>query len=220
MSDIIKLLETTGAIRKGHFVLSSGRHSDTYIEKHDVLASPKWTEQLTQEIARRVQDFFESQGVSISTVAGVATCGITLSQRVAFHLSNMNGKEIAGIFADRDSNKQLSFRRGGWDERHVKGKNILIVDDMITSGDSQKRMINLVRSTGGNIVASAVMISRNPQVTTELLGVPLIALASIDVPSYDEADPCPLCKAGVPVDERPGYGREYLQKKAAAKPHT
>jgi len=215
MSDVVKMLESAGAIRKGHFVLSSGRHSDTYVEKHDVLASPKWTEQFTQDIARKVHDFLQSQGASVSTVAGVATCGITLAQRVAFHLSKMNGREIVGIFADRANDKQLSFKRGEWGERHIKGKNILLVDDMITSGDSQKRMIDLVRSAGGHIVATAVMMSRNPSVTTESLGVPLIALASIDVPSHVDAD-CPLCQAGVPVNERPGYGKEYLQKKAAA----
>lgn len=214
MFHVIKLFESMGAWRKGHFVLSSGRHGGDYLEKHDVLASPPLTELIAKQMAVLADSLAQKNGTPIATVAGIATCGITLAQRTAFFLTELNDrKEVAGIFADRSEDKELVFRRGDWDTKYVQGKSILIVDDIATSGASIKRMIRLVQSAGGQPLAAAVMINRNPaEVTEASLGIPLIALGSVQIPSYEEIN-CPLCQAGVPIDERPGHGKEYLMRK-------
>ena len=99
----------------------------------------------------------------------------------------------------------------------VKGKNILIVEDFTTTGESVKKTVNSVKEVGGNIVAVCVMVNRDPKrVTSEFMGAPLSSLSVYEVPSYT-AEECPLCKANVPVNTTVGHGKKYLEEIAKKK---
>ena len=146
----------------------------------------------------------------IDVVVGPALGGIILSQWVAHHLSALQKREILGIYAEKNSEKNLIFTRGY--DKIVHRKNVLVVEDITNTGGSTKKVIETVKNAGGNVVAACVMINRSPKtVTSETMGVPFVALGVVEAEVYEEAK-CPLCKNGIPINAEVGHGRQYLQK--------
>ncbi|MBX9694478.1 MAG: phosphoribosyltransferase [Cyanobacteria bacterium] len=199
-----EILERTGALLKNdHFVYSSGKHGDIYINKNDLFAHTEASEQAGKLFAETYQD------LDIDSVIGPAICGIIPAHWTAYHLSHLRKKKVCGVFGERDSEKNFFIGRGY--DQFVKGKNILIIDDIATSGSTLKKFINTVRTAGGNIMAAAVMVNRNPTgVNSAVLGIPFGALTEMDIPTYPESD-CPFCRDGIPINTEMGHGREYLK---------
>lgn len=177
------LLEETGALLDGHFLLTSGRHSGSYVEKFRLLELPKATEKVGQGLAEAFKDF------DVEVVVGPMTGGILLAHETAKVLNTRS------IFTERVNGK-MEFRRGF----EIKpGERVLIVEDIVTTGGSVLEVMEAVKEMNGNIVGVGLMVDRSSGKAD--FGVPTKALLTLDIPSY-EVNECPLCKSEVPVTER------------------
>jgi orotate phosphoribosyltransferase len=153
----------------------------------------------------------------IDVVVGPSLCGIVLSQWVAYHLSRMQRKDVLSVFTEKPTDTKEIFDtpqvfKRGYDAL-VKGKNVLVVEDLTTTGKSVKKVVDQVRLAGGNVVCVYVLANRNPkEVNEKMMGTAFKALAVIPVEAYDEKD-CPLCKEGIPINTEVGHGKEFLIKR-------
>ena len=186
--DLDSLLREVGALKDGHFVLSSGRHSDRYVEKFDLLRQPRATERACAGIVERVAGLGR-----IDVVAGPTTGGILL----AFEVGRQLNKPAA--YAERSESGSLAreFRRG---TTFAPGARVLVVDDILTTGGSVRETLAALTVRGVEPIAVAVLVDRSGGIVD--LGVPLIALSQMRIDTW-EADECPLCREGVPVT-KPG----------------
>jgi orotate phosphoribosyltransferase len=186
-----EIFEAAGALRRGHFLLKSGRHSDRYLEKFAVLQYPA----LAVEIGRRLAASLAAHDPTL--VVGPTTGGVLLAFETARHLQEELGHTVRGIFAEPAGPGQRALRRG-WpvsaDDR------IVLVDDILTSGASVRETVDAVLAAGGRPLAATVIVDRST--TAVDAGVPLGALARIEIASW-EAKGCPPCAQGIPL-ERPG----------------
>jgi orotate phosphoribosyltransferase len=183
------LFEETGALLRGHFVLTSGLHSPNYLQCARVLQYTQHAEALGRAIADRFRD------ERISTVAAPALGGIVIGHEVARALG------ARSVFTERDGNGEMTLRRGfslGEDER------VLVVEDVITTGGSTRETIEAIIAAGAKVVGAASIIDRSGGAAD--VGVPRHALATLRVETYDPAS-CPLCAQGSkPV--KPGSRRQ------------
>jgi len=177
---VLDVFRQTGAILEGHFLLTSGRHSGTYLEKFRILERPDETRRLCRLMAAH----FRASGVQV--VAGPTTGGIILSFEVARQLG------VRGIFAER-ANRGRRFLRGF---RVEPGERTLVVDDILTTGGSIRDVLEAVREAGGQPIGVAVLADRTAGGTD--FGVPLFACAALDIESYEPSE-CPLCREGIPL---------------------
>ncbi|CAN5131093.1 phosphoribosyltransferase family protein [soil metagenome] len=202
----IELLTKTGAILPNdHFVGTSGRHFATYINKDALYPHTKETSEMGELFAEKNKD------LDIDVVAAPAMGGIILSTWTAYHLSQLKGQEVLGIYTEKDADKNQIFTRGY--DTYVKGKNVLIVEDLTTTGGSVKKVVDTVRKAGGNVVQVCVMVNKDPEnVTSDLMGVPFSSLAELKVETYS-AEECPLCKENVPINTKVGHGKKFLDAK-------
>lgn len=202
----IELLKQTKAIlTDGHFVGTSGRHFDTYINKDALYPYPQATSAMGELFAEA------NKNLAIDVVAAPALGGIILSTWTAYHLSNLKHKEILGVYTEKDAEKNQVFTRGY--DKLVHGKNVLVIEDLTTTGGSVKKVVETVKTVGGNVVSVCVMVNRDPElVNTETIGAPFSALAELVIPSYEEQD-CPLCNNKVPVNTDVGHGKKFLAQK-------
>ena len=206
MPDILQILKEVDAlILESHLVYTSGKHGSVYINKDALYPHTDATSTVGKMMAEKYKD------AEIDVVVGPALGGIILSQWVAHHLSELKGKDILGIYAEKDAEKNLIFTRGY--DKLVQGKNVLIVEDITNTGGSAKKLAQSVKDAGGKVVAICVMVNRDPKgVTSETMGAPFDALGVIEAGTYEEAD-CPLCKENVPINTDVGHGRQFLEKR-------
>jgi orotate phosphoribosyltransferase len=182
--DLGRLLEESGAILKGHFVLSSGRHSDTYFEKFRILEQPQVLSALCAEIAGAFRD------AGIQIVAGPTTGGII----IAFEVARQMG--LPALYVETE-NGAKTLRRGA---TVPKGARILVVDDVLTTGLSVRETMQALQDRGGQVVGVGVLIDRTTQ--DPGFGVPLHAAYKVEAVSYapTEVPPdlaaIPICKPG------------------------
>lgn len=206
-SEVLDLLQKVGAFRTGHFVFTSGRHSDSYVNKDALYPYTHDTSRLCKAMAERFQD------KNIDVVVGPAIGAAILSQWVAYHLTEMRGEEVYGAYADKDGQGGFILKRGY--DQIVRDKNVLVVEDLTTTGGSIKKVVETVRSAGGNIVGAIAIVNRGG-VTREQVGNPdeFQSLVNLHLESWEAAE-CELCKKGIPVNTDVGHGREYAAQKMA-----
>lgn len=199
MVDVIEILKKVGAVlADSHFVGTSGRHFDTYITKDALFPHTAETSEICRMFAEKNKD------LDIDAVAAPALGGIIVAQWTAHHLSQIRGKEILAVFTEKTAENDQVFTRGY--DAHVRGKKVLVLEDLTTTGGSVKKVVESVQKAGGTVAAVCVMVNRDPvNVNSATLGVPFSALGELVVQSYDAAD-CPLCKNGVPVNTQFGHG--------------
>ena len=187
--EVYNLLVETNAIMEGHFKLTSGKHSQFYVEKFNVLQLPKKTEALCQAIAEHFKD------ANIETVVGPVTGGIILAHETGKALGTR------AIFTERVDGK-MTFRRGF--NLH-EGERVLIVEDVVTTGGSVREVIDVVKDFGGVPVAVAMLVDRSGGKAT-FGDVPNFALLHMDVETF-EPENCPLCKKNIPLTKRGSTGK-------------
>ena len=207
MGKVVDILKKIGAvITDDHFVYTSGKHGSVYINK-DALY-PHTAE--TSEVCRTMAEMFKDK--EVEAVVGPALGGIILSQWVAHHLSQIKGKEVFGVYTEKDETENQILRRGY--DQVIKVKKVLVVEDLTTTGGSVKKVVDTVRAAGGEVVAVCVMVNRDPVNVNELtVGAPFVATDILEAKAYDEAD-CPFCKAIRPINTNVGHGKKYLEEKA------
>ena len=183
---IEQIFEHAGALREGHFLLKSGRHSGRYLEKFAVLQHPS----LAVEICRRFAEALSPYSPSV--VVGPTTGGVLL----AFETARQLGGEVRGVFAEPVPGGR-ALRRG-WELG--TGDRVVLVDDILTTGASLLETADAVRAAGAEPLAAAVIVDRlsGPLETA----FPIVSLGAIEIDSWPAAE-CPLCAAGEPVT-RPG----------------
>ena len=187
-NEIIEVMERRGAVLRGHFVLSSGRHSDLFVQKFRVLEDPRLAQRFGESIAAEFDNDFD-------VVAAPAVGAVVLG----FAAALAAGTRF--IFAER-AGDDLAFRRGFNVGPHER---VLVVEDVITTGGSAKEVVDLVRSDGGEVVGVGALIDRGDPVRPPDLGATLKALIRLEVASWAPAD-CPLCAANEPIED-PGSRR-------------
>lgn len=205
-NDVLNIFKKTGGYITGsHIVYTSGKHGEAYLNKDAIYPHTKEISSICQEIAQR----FKNRNIEV--VSAPALGGIILSQWTAYHLSNLEGREILGVYTEKTPDKNQIFTRGY--DKLVKGKKVLVVEDITTTGGSVIKVINSVKSAGGKVIAVCVLVNRDPDnINSSSIGSPFTALAEVRMQAWDEKD-CPLCKKEVPINTTVGKGREYLAKK-------
>jgi orotate phosphoribosyltransferase len=181
--DVDSLLRSTGAILEGHFRLTSGRHSNLYVEKFRIMENPAATTALCGMIA----DHFRDAGVQ--TVVGPAMGGVILAFETARHLN------VSNIFAEKGPEGELFFDRGF---AVAPGEPVLVVDDVLTTGGSVKKVLSLLSEAGAKVMGVAFLIDRTNGGVD--FGVPFFACHRMNIESYAPED-CPLCKQGIELVE-------------------
>ncbi len=175
---ILEIFEKSGALLKGHFLLTSGRHSNVYFQCAKVLQYPGYAE----KICGLISDHYHS--TEIDTVIAPAIGGIVVGQEVARQLNKRS------IFAERED-KILSLRRGFNIE---KGEKVLVCEDVVTTGGSVFEVIDIVKNYGAEVVGVGYIVDRsNGRVN---FGYPQFAAMKLNAVSYLQ-DECQLCKAGI-----------------------
>lgn len=178
--EILEIFRETKVLREGHFRLTSGKHSKKYMQCAQVLQYPKFTERLCEDLARRFK------GQELHVVVAPAIGGILIAYEVAKVLG------IRALFTEREEGKMM-LRRGFDIE---EDENVLVVEDVITTGGSVFEVMETVRERGANVCGVGVLVDRsNGRVH---FGVRKEALLSLEIETWDPDD-CPLCKEGIPI---------------------
>lgn len=206
MSQVLDLLKKTGSVlTDSHFVGTSGRHFATYINKDALYPHTLETSKVCKLMAEKVKN------LEIDAVVGPSVGGIILSQWVAFHLSTIKNKDILGVYTEKDENSNQIFKRGY--NKLLNAKKVIIVEDLTTTGESAKKVVETAKAAGADVVGVVVMVNKNPkEVTSEFFGAPFYYLDVLEVPTFEETE-CPLCKSGVPINTTVGHGKKYLEAK-------
>jgi orotate phosphoribosyltransferase len=177
---VLDLFRRVGALLDGHFRLTSGLHSPGYLQCALVLQHPREAERCGRWLAERVR------GLGVQAVLSPALGGIVIGHEAGRAL------DVRALFAERQDGK-LVLRRGF---SLSPGENVLVVEDVVTTGGSTRETIEVARSAGANVVGAAAIIDRSGG--NQRLDVPFHALATVSLPTY-QPESCPLCAAGSPV---------------------
>ncbi|HLW17724.1 MAG TPA: orotate phosphoribosyltransferase [Actinomycetota bacterium] len=179
-AEVLDVLKRTGALMQGHFKLSSGRHSDTYVQKQMVFQHPRLTASLGEALAER----FEKSGHPFDTVLSPALGAILFGNAVAY----ASGGRF--IYAERAEGAMTLRRAQALDP----GERVLVVEDVVTTGGSAAEVIELVKQAHATLVGVACLVDR----TTSQLPFRLQSLVRIEARDW-APERCPLCAAGEPL---------------------
>jgi len=187
--DVINEFRAANALREGHFVLSSGLHSPMFLQKNLVFMNADRCERLCKALAEKIIQQVGEVDLAISPAVG----GIIPGYETARHLG------VPSMYVEREGG-EFKLRRGF----HVEpGQKVVMVEDIVTTGLSSRECIAAIKAAGGDVVAAACIVDRSGGKAD--VGVPLIALASLEVPAYP-ADNLPPELAAIPVQD-PGSRR-------------
>ncbi|MDR2194518.1 MAG: orotate phosphoribosyltransferase [Treponema sp.] len=195
MINVVTLLKESGAILEGHFLLSSGRHSNRYIQCAKALQYPDKAARVLAPVAGQLREAMQAGAIAIDAVAGPALGGII----VAYELGRQLG--LPAFFTERDDSGTMTLRRGFeiWD-----GMNVLIAEDVITTAKSSLETATVLERLGARITALACIVDRRAEDVH--IALPLYAAAKIEAANWDEAD-CALCRQGIPA-VKPGSRKQ------------
>jgi orotate phosphoribosyltransferase len=179
-AEVRRILEARGAVRTGHFLLSSGRHSDTYVEKARVFEDPAVTARLGREVA----SWFPEVDAVVSPAVGAIPLGFAVALAAAARF----------LYAERTDGR-MALRRGFVIPAAAR---VVVVEDVVTTGGSAAEVWDLVGERGAERLGVAALVDRS----SEALPFPFRALVRVEAAASDPDD-CPQCAAGVPI-ESPG----------------
>lgn len=184
--DWLQLLTERGVLREGHFLLTSGRHTDRYLQCALLFQKPCDAEQVGKAMAKPFQES------AVDVVVSPAIGGIVAAHEVARALG------CRSIFAERDDRGGMTLRRGF---QLSEGERAVVVEDVVTTGGSVKEVLDVVERAGAHLVGITSVVNRNAH--TRLFNYPYHPLVTMPVDTYDPVA-CPLCAAGVEPLVRPG----------------
>lgn len=167
-----ELLKKSDALLEGHFILSSGKHSNRYIQCAKLIENPVYCE----EVAKIIADKIKEKGIKVDLCVGPAMGGVIISYELARSLG------VNAIFTERENGK-MTLRRGFSIEKDM---NVIIVEDVITTGKSSFETVDVIKSCGANVVALTSIVNRSNK--DEINGLPIISASKIDVEVWDEED--------------------------------
>ncbi len=185
-AEITGLLATRNVIKEGHFLLSSGKHSNRYLQCAQILQYPDDAAKLGSAIATKAKH------MGAEVVVSPALGGVIIGHEVARAL------KVRFIFAERENGK-MTLRRGF---TLAEGEKVFVVEDVITTGGSAKEVVEACRAAGADVVGVGSIIDRSGS-NKNVFDVPFLPLTKVDVESWDASD-CPLCKEGASPAIKPG----------------
>ena len=183
--EALDIFTSSGALLRGHFIFTSGRHSDVYMQCAQVLRYPEHTEKLAKHLASH----FRSDAIDI--VIGPALGGIVVAYEVARQLG------AVALFTEREDDRMVLRRSFSI----TPGQRVLVVEDVITTGGSVREVMEVVREHQGHVAGVGVLIDRSNGAID--FGIKQTAVLSMEIPSW-EADACPLCREGRLPAVKPG----------------
>jgi orotate phosphoribosyltransferase len=183
-ASIEDIFAAAGALQSGHFRLKSGLHSGRYLEKFAVLQYPA----LATELCRRLAVALEDHQPDV--VVGPTTGGVLLAYGTARWLEDRSGRRVRGLFAEPVERGIRALRRGF---TVTDAERIVLVDDILTTGESLRETVSAVTTAGGQPLAAAVLVDRSGGQAA--LPIPVHALSALDIPTWS-APACPLCATG------------------------
>jgi orotate phosphoribosyltransferase len=187
MSDVISLLKESGAMLEGHFLLSSGRHSDRYFQCARLMQFPDKAAAALAVVAERISADMKSGKLKVDAIVGPAMGGIV----VAYELGRQLG--LPAFFTERDDKGTMCLRRGS----EIKaGDRILIAEDVVTTGKSSGECCAVLEAQGAVIAALACVVDRRQ--AGQEISWPFYPACKIDAANWD-AEECELCKKGIPA---------------------
>ena len=172
MDKTIELLKKSDALLDGHFLLSSGKHSDRYIQCAKLIQHPEYCKEVSEIIAEKLKE----NNIDVDLCVGPAMGGVIISYEVAKALGTN------AIFTERVDN-EMTLRRGF---EITEGARVIVVEDVITTGKSSFETVDVIRSYGAEVVALASIVNRSNK--DEINGLPIISASKIDVNTYDADD--------------------------------
>ncbi|MDK2932408.1 MAG: orotate phosphoribosyltransferase [Clostridiales bacterium] len=177
---VLEILKEAGVLLEGHFLLTSGRHSSKYLQCAKIFQHTKYSEELCKALAEKFKD------ENVDVVIGPAIGAILISYEVSRWL------RVKNIFAERE-NGVMTLRRNF---TIAKGQNVLVVEDVVTTGGSVKEVMKVVEDLGGKVIGVGAIVDRTGGKIN--FGTKFESVISLNVESY-EPDQCLLCKQGIPV---------------------
>lgn len=169
MDKTIELLEKSQALLQGHFLLSSGKHSDRYIQCAKLIQHPEYCKEVAEIIAGNLKE----KNIEVDLCVGPAMGGIIIAYEVARALG------VNAIFTERVDNK-MTLRRGF---EIPEGAKVIIVEDVITTGKSSFETVDVIKSYGAEVVALTSIVNRsNKDIINDL---PIVSATKIDIKTYD-----------------------------------
>jgi orotate phosphoribosyltransferase len=197
MKEVLELLRESGAMLEGHFLLSSGRHSDKYFQCARLFQYPDRAAAVLAPLAERIRAAMASGVLAVDAVVGPAIGGIIAAYELAGQLG------LPAFFTERDDSGKMSLRR---DFEVRSGEKILICEDVITTGKSSGESAEVLEALGADVTAVACVVDRRAS-GSEDLPWPLYAVCKVGAANWDPAD-CELCKKGIPV-VKPGSRKVF-----------
>lgn len=185
--DVLAMLERAGALKRGHFLLSSGLHSDRYCQCATLFEHPEIGDQAARWIAAKIGT------LEIDTVLAPALGGVLWG----YDLARVLG--VRSLFAEREAGKPFTLRRGF---ALQPGERVLLAEDVVTTGKSVSELLPIVEAAGAKAVGFAAVVDRSGGNFQPPNGIPLFSLVKLDFQTYEPSN-CPLCKQGIPA-EKPG----------------
>lgn len=167
-----ELLKKSDALLEGHFILSSGKHSNRYIQCAKLIENPIYCEEVAKIIANKIRE----KGIKVDLCVGPAMGGVIISYELARALG------VNAIFTERENGK-MTLRRGFSIE---KDTNVIIVEDVITTGKSSFETVDVIESCGANVIALTSIVNRSNK--DEINNLPIISASKIYVEVWDEED--------------------------------
>jgi orotate phosphoribosyltransferase len=194
MEDVITLLKESGALLEGHFLLSSGRHSNRYFQCARLLQYPDKAAGALAAVAQRIRDDMAAGLLAVDAVAGPAIGGII----AAYELGRQLG--LPAFFTERDDAGAMTLRRGF---EVTPGQRILIAEDVVTTGKSSGECAAVLEGMGARVVAVACVVDRRAEGTP--VSWPIYPACTVQAENW-EAGSCELCRQGIPA-VKPGSRR-------------
>jgi orotate phosphoribosyltransferase len=188
MEKIIELLRESGAMLEGHFLLSSGRHSDRYFQCAKLLQYPDKARAALEQAALKISEDIKNGKLKVDIVAGPAMGGIIAAWEIGRQLS------LPAIFTERDESGTMSLRRGF---EIAPAQNVLIVEDVVTTGKSFMECAAALVNAGAVITGLACLVDRRADDASQIPW-PFYPAVKLSAGNWDASE-CELCKKGIPV---------------------
>ncbi|MBI5044752.1 MAG: hypothetical protein HZC02_02400 [Candidatus Levybacteria bacterium] len=196
---IIQLLEDNQAVQKGHYIYTSGNHGELYIAKNKLYEKPRVAKEIGKRLASAIGELTEG----VEVIVGPAIGGIILAQWTAY--------EMDVLFTNTEKNEEgvQYFRRG---IETIKGRNVAIVEDLVTTGKSVNEVIAATRELDADVRIVAAMLDRSPlnKPAADAIDADYIYLERLPTVIYDPKN-CALCEHNVPINTDLGHGKMQEQ---------
>jgi orotate phosphoribosyltransferase len=213
--EVLKYFEEWGVVMDGHFVFSSGMHSDKRIDVRGAICKHR---DRASHVTGLIAEHFCKDSYKIDTVIGPETGGAILATYIASKMNKLLNRVIIAVYAHKHKN---GFALKLDDDKLMRNRNVLIVDDVLTTGRSVDKVRNLVNLAGGNTVGAGAVWNRGEVVKADIGYVPdLFSLVNIRLDSWTEDD-CMIygpCSKGIPVNTDYGHGQEFLELRKKVNP--